>query len=148
VTVSGADRAAMLRKYRLLAEWRAVRDRGAAGGPDRAALRAMADEFPGALRELDVLGLEELSRRSELLAGADDAPPWLAWIVGYHRLLKAALVAKRAAGRSAGRPAEGRLSAVVLRALAEDFGVPAERISTTLFPPRRPGPHSLGEAAS
>jgi len=171
VTVSEGDRAAMLRKYRLLARWRSVRDRSAAGGPDRAALRAMADEFPGALRELDVLGAAELLRRVEHLAGEGDGSPWLPWIVAYHRLMKVALVAKRTAGRTrqlsagalppvlagasgdgsldealarkAARPAAGRLSVVVLRALGEHFGVPVERISTTLFPPRRPRLDSL-----
>lgn len=187
-TIGAADRAALLRKYRALAEWRRVRDGGAGAGPDRAALRALSQEFPGALRELDVLGHAELSRRIAALGEgsdvdgerldrrADDEPPWIRWILAYHRLMRAALVAKRAAGRTrrlspdaltavmaaAGaapdddlideafilatvHPPGGRLGVVVLRALARRFGVPAARISVTLFPPRRAAPYALDD---
>lgn len=180
VTIGADDRAALLRKYRALAEWRRVRDAGAGVGPDRARLRELSQEFPGALRELDVLGLAELSRRIEVLAdggtlGASDDHPWIAWIHAYHRLMRTALGAKRAAGRSrrlsaellaevlaaagagtdalidetfiraAVDPVGGRLGVVVLRALARHFGVPAARISVTLFPPRRAAPYALDD---
>ncbi len=174
---SAVDRAALLRKYRVMAEWRRIRDGGAGAGPDRATLRALSLEFPGALRELDLLGAAEISRRIRVLAtdaAATDDEPWLSWILAYHRLMRAALAAKRAAGRTrrlseaalgevlaaadavaggalvdeefvraAARPAAGRLAVVVLRTLSRQFAVPADRISTTLFPPRRAAPYRL-----
>jgi hypothetical protein len=172
--ISDADRQALLRKYRLLADWRRVRDGGPGTAPDRAALRALSLEFPGALRELDVLGLTELLRRLDLLAAGSDEEPWPSWILAYHRLMRAALAAKRAAGRArrlsaaalsevlaaadaaaggalvdeafaraAAQPAGGRIGVVVLQTLGRHFGVPAQRISATLFPPRRPPPYDL-----
>jgi hypothetical protein len=177
--VSDADRAALLGKYRQLAEWRRMRDGGTAVSSDRKALRALSVAFPGALRELDVLGLAELVRRMEVLAaGRASDEPWLSWILAYHRLMRAALCAKQAAGRTrplsetartaalaaaqavvkgellgglvdeefasaAAQPAGGRLAVVVLRTLSRHFGVPAARISATLFPSRRPAPYVL-----
>jgi hypothetical protein len=41
------------------------------------------------------------------------------------------------------RPPGGRVSVVVLRALADRFGVPAATIAATLFPVRRPSPYDL-----
>ena len=173
--VSAADRSALLDKYRRQAEWRRIRDGGGGVGPDREALRALSIAFPGALRELDVLGLAEIVRRIEVLAtGRETGEPWLPWIVAYHRLMRAALAAKRAAGRTrplsedaraamlaaarevagdevvddvfvstAVQPAGGRLAVLVLRTLSGHFGVPAARISATLFPARRPAPYVL-----
>ena len=172
--ISDADRAALLRKYRLLAEWRRVRDGAPGASPDRAALRALSLEFPGALRELDVLGLPEILRRIDILTAGVADEPWPQWILAYHRLMRAALAAKRAAGRTrrlsegalaailaaaaaeaggdlvdeafaraAAQPASGRVGIVVLRTLGRHFDIPAERISTTLFPRRRPPPYDL-----
>jgi hypothetical protein len=182
--VTAADRAALLRKYQLLAKWRRARDGQAdgAGGLvdmlERGALRALAIEFPGALRELDVLGLPEISRRIEDLRQPARQRPaegdaWIAWIAAYHALMRAALVTKRASGRArrlrtgdipalvraasmaagvpvdeeflrtVARPRGGRVGVVILDALAVRFRVPATRISTTLFPTRRPSPYSF-----
>ena len=58
----------LARKYRTLA---AVR---VAGGATRAELRALAAEFPGALRELDSLPLHELQSRAAALDAAAAAP--------------------------------------------------------------------------
>ena len=99
--ITDADRQALLRKYHLLAEWRRVRDGAPGASPDRAALRALSTEFPGALRELDVLGLPELLRRIDLLMTSNlQREPGPSWILAYHRLMRAALAAKRAAGRA------------------------------------------------
>ncbi|MBC8132961.1 MAG: hypothetical protein H7X95_08280 [Deltaproteobacteria bacterium] len=133
-----ADRAALLRKYRILAAWRRLKDESAMnegeghgdtsgrridGDPGnqsattRGELRALSQEFPGALRELDVLGLTEILRRIDCLseqAGDEEASPhvpgrdehdhdhdpWMTWIVAYHALMRAVLVIKRKAGRA------------------------------------------------
>lgn len=162
--VSAADRAALLRKYQLLARWRRAKDRAHAPGqrpdapPDadlagREAMRSLAAEFPGALRELDRLGAAELERRVEVLARAVDAPAsaagrearaadrdgdeaWIPWILAYHRELERVLVAKRT-GRGGPPSPEGRASLAVLRTIAARFGRPAEEIAGALFPPRQ-----------
>jgi hypothetical protein len=98
--VTPGDRAALLRKYRTLAVWRRARDQDASDGPGatRGGLKALAEEFPGALRELDLLGLRELQRRVEQLedpGGARGGEPWMAWILSYHAIMRAALATKR-----------------------------------------------------
>jgi|GEM_PF-760894 len=75
-SVTPAALAALLRKYRLLARWRRAKDSSVTKGADTAegaspaAMRALAEEFPGALRELDLLGLPELERRVACLEAA------------------------------------------------------------------------------
>jgi hypothetical protein len=85
-----------LRKYDTLADLR--RERAAGGGvADRAVLRALAREFPGALRELDTVAADEIEARRAALARAATGgalAPWMAWMVAYHATMRAALVAK------------------------------------------------------
>jgi hypothetical protein len=124
-----AEHQALLRKYRQLTCWRAARDAEAdptgtaapgssspsssessswQGAPaSRVALRALSEEFPGCLRELDVLGAAELRRRVAVLEGtpsaaaqATDAPDWMLWVAAYHRLMRAALAARRMMARA------------------------------------------------
>jgi hypothetical protein len=88
--------AALARKYAVLVELRRRRDHGgdAQGG---GALRALAAEFPGCLRELDTLGLAELERRARTTAAAaagGPVEPWMAWIEGYHALMRGALAVR------------------------------------------------------
>jgi hypothetical protein len=172
---TAGDAAAQLerlaRKYRRLAELRRARARGEPI-PERSVFRELAAEFPGALHELDNLPLEEIDRRAEALAGAvagGPAEPWMAWMVRYHALMRAALyvkirVAKRPpmseeearalaarAGAHAGAevgagfvravaaPPEGRLNRLVDAELAAAFAAPAEEIRRALFPRRRAG---------
>jgi hypothetical protein len=148
---------ALARKYERLAGWRGQRDGGSSATRDE--LRALAGEFPGCLRELDTLGPEELARRARACAAAGDgatpAEPWMAWIAGYHDLMRRAFAARdrRARGESGetddefGRavlsPPGGRMGVVVVRALAVRFGVPAATIAAALFPVRRPSPYEL-----
>lgn len=102
--------AGLAEKYRTLAALRAARDGTAGTGAiDRETLRALSDRFPGALRELDTLGLPELLRRArsaEAAATGAPAEPWMTWIVSFHRGLAAALSIKRttAAARRNGPP--------------------------------------------
>jgi hypothetical protein len=144
---STGELAALLRKYQLLLVWRARRD-GASedhakdddeiktaqlpvAETDRRALRDLAHEFPGALRELDVLGLAEIARRVERLRdrvtmtveaggnlGIDDS--WVEWILAYHGLMRAALVVKRASGRTR-RQLSGAELALTLEAARGHF---------------------------
>jgi hypothetical protein len=78
----------------------------------------------------------------------------MAWVDAYHALVRRALAAREARARGtppAGDPFEqavlappgGRMGVVVMRALAERFGVPASTIAAALFPVRRPSPYAL-----
>jgi hypothetical protein len=152
-----ADLRALAGKYQRLAGWRGQRDGGALATRDE--LRALAAEFPGCLRELDTLGVEELARRASACAAAADgttAPePWMPWIAGYHDLMRRAFAVRerRARGESGETdgdferavlsPPGGRMAVVVLRSLAARFGVPAATIAAALFPVRRPSPYEL-----
>ena len=157
-TVSASD---LRRKYDLLVELREGRQPGA-----RDSLRALATEFPGALRELDALPLEALCARR---AALDDAPPapWIAWIAAYHGLMRVTLALKRimparralddagvtaladaasaqwgarldeAFVRAVQRPPRGRLGPLVFEVLAARFGEAPEVIWQALFPTAR-----------
>jgi hypothetical protein len=147
-------------KYRRLATLRVQRDAGAVRAT-RATLRALATRFPGALRELDTLGLPELQRRAAAAAraaGGGPGEPWMAWIAAYHDLMSFAFELKRSERpparapvvpvddetlRALRKPPGGRLSPVVLRLVARHFGVPAATVAATLFPTRRPSPYKL-----
>lgn len=68
----------------------------------RAAMRALASRFPGALRELDLLNAETLARRlsrceAELSRVDRDGPaaPFVACMIDYHRFFRQALRLKR-----------------------------------------------------
>jgi hypothetical protein len=130
------DLARLARKYATLTALRQRRD-GTDLLPARETLRALAQEFPGCLRELDTLGLPELRRRAEVTAAAlDGAPqePWMAWILAFHARLAAALAEKRISGQ---RTEGGRLTPLVLREVAAEFGVPEATVAATLLPRRR-----------
>jgi len=132
--------------------------------------KALAEEFPGALNELDMLPLDEIDRRQATLEdAARGAPiePWMAWLHGYHSLMRAALRVKgrllkvrdvtearadalaaeatTCAGtpidsafvRAIARPPGGRITPVVLERLSALFGAEPDVILDELFPRRR-----------
>ena len=159
-------REALLRlahKYARLGELREARARGEPI-PERAVFRELASEFPGALRELDTLPLDEIAARHAALAAAAEGgtvEPWMEWLDGYHRTFRAALYVKPRVGRGAvsdlaarasertgalvdeafvravAEPPGGRLEPIVLGMLAARHGRPAEEIRRTLFPHSR-----------
>lgn len=121
----------------------------------RPALRALAREFPGALRELDALPMEEIEARlaalRALAAGGREAP-WMRVLESYHRHFRGALALKGAIARgpldaatldaaaaswlperaAVHRPPGGRLGPLVVARVAEELGVPAAQIAATL----------------
>ena len=152
--------AGLARKYRTMAEIRRDKLRTGRRTP-REAMRSLAREFPGALRELDVLPLREVDRRAAALevAARDSGPtePWMRWMARQHALLRAALRIKahgRGAAIDAGlaarlaaeegvdvrfalrcaRPPGGRLNALVLEWLIEETGATAEALTAALSP--------------
>jgi hypothetical protein len=153
-------------KYQTLGELRRARARGEEV-PARAVFRSLAAEFPGCLNELDTLPLEDIDARAEALARAAEGGPaqdWMAWLAGYHGLLRAALRIKRRVGRghaldaaraealardasegaaapvdaafvhAVAAPPEGRLNAVVFERLSALHGAPGAAIKLALFP--------------
>jgi hypothetical protein len=61
-------------------------------------LRALAREFPGALRELECLPLDALDRRltaATAAAGGGELEDWMLWMIAYHRRMRIALAVKR-----------------------------------------------------
>jgi sarcosine oxidase gamma subunit len=129
---------------------------------DRARLRALAREFPGALRELDSLAADEIDRRALALeqAAAGLAPEaWMVWMCHYHALMRAALLLRArpsvspaglaeiaaetgapvddAFAAQVARPPHGRLMAAVFDRLSLELGAPARVLWDTLFPSRK-----------
>jgi hypothetical protein len=149
---------ALVRKYERLTALRIRRD-GNGAPATRDELRALAAEFPGCLRELDTLGPAELDRRTAacaaVAAGAVAPEPWMAWIDGYHRLMRQALETRVARSRGQApdaaddfaqavlTPPGGRMGVVILRTLSVRFGVSAATIAAALFPVRRPSPYGF-----
>jgi hypothetical protein len=100
---SSAELRALARKYETLARLRRDRDRDGTLAA-RAVLRALAREFPGALRELDTVGLDEIDRRERILkdaASGGTVEAWMTWMVAYHATMRAALLVKARVARSA-----------------------------------------------
>jgi hypothetical protein len=112
--------------------------------PDvRAHLKRLAEEFPGALREIDELPVEELRRRIDALAEAErDAgsiAPWMTATHLYHALTRGALCAKKwLAGRKIVGASERAAFESEAGALcyAEDARAWAEDLSHIAAPPR------------
>ena len=113
------------------------------GAEARAALRAFAAAWPGALKELDTLATAEIERRARACKDGD-VEPWMAWSVRYHELMRAALAIRRgekpdadaAFVRAVARPRHGRLNVVVFAELAREFDVAPREIWDALFPAR------------
>jgi len=93
----------LARKYRLLAEL------ARAGASQRRAdasheLTLLSREFPGALLELERLGLSEIEARLgavERALGSGRAEHWIAWMSTYHETMRAALTVRRRTPRAA-----------------------------------------------
>jgi hypothetical protein len=94
---------ALARKYEVLARMRRDRERDGSIAA-RAELRALAREFPGALRELDTVPMDEIDRRTRALAdaaqGAAAVEAWMIWMTAYHATMRAALFVKARIARS------------------------------------------------
>lgn len=143
---------ALAAKYEELARLRVERAAGAPPAP-RVVLRQLAARFPGSLRELDTMPLDELRARGAALreaARTGRLEPWMAWTAAYHLLLRqggeqpapppaptgveGALLAARASPR---RPGAARRTEEALRVIAEVFDVPVDEVARALLPRRR-----------
>ena len=93
---------ALLDKYRRM---RAMREAHARGGDDAAPteMRALATEFPGALREIDRLPMRVIEERIGALEAAREGgpvPDWAPPLAAFHGWMRAMLRLKRAMRRS------------------------------------------------
>ena len=110
---------ALSRKYALLGELRRRHDE-----QPPAELGPLAREFPGALRELDALPLEEIDRRSisvEQALGGGPTEALLEWISAYHTLMRAVLAIKHRLGGRRQLPRDEALT--LADSAAHEFGV-------------------------
>jgi hypothetical protein len=94
---------ALREKYLEIKRLRVLAQTGSEPDP-RSDMAALAQRFPGALRELDALPMPEIERRLSLLDAVVDrsaqVPRWVQLQISYHGLMRAALRIKRiAAGR-------------------------------------------------
>jgi hypothetical protein len=145
-------------KYRLLLQLRETRDAAIIEGftefpedeqrPRRTTMKALAAEFPGALRELDDTSLEEVRERLvELDAGV--VSPWMEAVSLFHWALREALALRREPGASCSfwsgealgtvrAPPTGRLLDVVWTAVAAELNVTPGAAERLVYP-RAPG---------
>ncbi len=104
--------ARIARKYRALVALREAHARGE-GVAARPTLRALAAEFPSALREIDRLPMDLLRARARGTEAAARDParvePWMEWMAAWHALMAATLATRRALPRGA-RPPEERVA--------------------------------------
>ena len=123
---------ALLRKYTAIQRLREPAS-GSEPAVAKAEMRALADEFPGALRELDrlelpaiVLRVQELERA--LASGV--AQPWMRQMVAFHSELRSALALKRVLSERARALREADLEAVcrqVSESIAQDCPIDLAR---------------------
>ena len=94
-----ACRAELHRKYAaMLALRRAYPESQAA--PPGAELRRLAGEYPGSLRELDLLPREMIEARLEALDAKGALPDWALPMLRYHAWMRVALLVKKEIGRA------------------------------------------------
>lgn len=110
----------------------------------RTEMRALAAEFPGALRELDTLPLAEIEERILAITTAVDrhatggdpdlahVPRWMHAIVLFHRLARGELALRRDGRTEQGEP-RGRLMDAVYAQLARALDVAEPEVRSLVF---------------
>jgi hypothetical protein len=131
-----SDLIALARKYRTLSELR--RSQLATALEARGPLRRLADEFPGALRELDTLPLDQIEQRAEALERAASGAPraaWMEWMTAYHQAMRAALFVKRRVGRERELGARDAFRLATEAARESGYACDAEFVLAVARPP-------------
>ncbi|MFO0735822.1 MAG: hypothetical protein U0270_08080 [Labilithrix sp.] len=104
-------------------------------------MQSLADEFPGALRELDRLTFAEIERRLDAIAAAEEDPTRIqGWMLAQHelhRFARGALATKRWLSAQGDTPAEEleaafRLALPSLREEAALYATSLDEIATPL----------------
>ena len=139
-----------------VAHQRATNDSSFIEPDPKAEMASLADEFPGALRELDRVSLDEIRRRIEALETAEEDPARIeGWMLAqheFHRFARGALAAEEleAAFRLAlpalreeaalfatsldeiANPMRGRVMDIVYARVAGELGVPERELRALL----------------
>lgn len=134
----------LIEKHATLIALRARRAEAPDAPPPRDALRALAERFPGALRELERLPPETLRRRMEELDRATrtgaSPPRWAEAQRAYHLALREAL-AERAKSREPATaapmphvPGRGAMVAWAIARTATELGITHAECRALLFP--------------
>ena len=129
LTVRAIER--LLVKTQALARLRDAHEGGEEPSDLKAQLRALSREFPGALRELDRMPREEITRRAAALIRALSGEAPELWMVAAHRnhtLLRKALDARR----TLRAPRPSRIVPDVEAQVAKELGVTAEELDILL----------------
>jgi len=83
-----------------------VEDAGGSTRDPKGDMARLAQQFPGALREIDDLPMDEIDARiaalDETASGGRAAPEWALWMISYHGWMRAALRIKRLVAVEAG----------------------------------------------
>jgi hypothetical protein len=100
--VSPDELVELKRKYEEILRLR-FEDLAKPGGDPRRDMAALAERFPGSLREMDELPLEAIGARleelSRCISGEEIAASWMTASARFHRLMRGALAAKKWLGR-------------------------------------------------
>lgn len=121
----------LVRKYDALLALRAANLAAPLSPEHRQRLRALAAEFPSALRELDALPTDLLEARRHAAASATP-PRWVAWMCRYHVLMREELDRRRTGDRE--RAPAGRLQRRVFETLAREVGERLEVVWEAVLP--------------
>jgi hypothetical protein len=161
--VTAEHLAALARKYQVLTALREAREAAVAQGltefpddeklPRREAMKALAAEFPGSLRELDESTAGELRDRREALARGERSP-WMDAAVLFHWALREALQLRRGSLREPSywqapfvtrelraqvlAPPTGRVLDVVWTAVAIELGLTPRAAELLVYPKAPP----------
>lgn len=132
--VGHADSVHLLTKYREMQRLRVAQSDGTLPDP-REAMRELARQFPGALRELDEMPFDEIVRRVDHLAAVEELAqvpePWVEPVTRYHAWLRRELDVRRASLLPVRR---GRMVARAVAELASELAMPPEALRLLLFP--------------
>lgn len=146
--ISSSDLRALRDKYERMFALRAAHERARSDAsfvePDpREDMARLAEDYPGALREIDVLPLELIAARIQALVTAERDPSrvetWMVAQTAFHCHARGALVAKRwLAGRKTITPAVRAAFAEALRGLPRgaDAELFANELEAVASPPR------------
>lgn len=133
-TVGHADGVHLLPKYREMQRLRVAQTDGTLPDP-RQAMRELARQFPGALRELDEMPFDEIVRRVHHLTaveqGAQTPEAWVEPLTLYHAWLRRELDGRRGSQLPARR---GRMVARAVAELASELAISTEALRLLLFP--------------
>ena len=139
--VSRAELSELKSKYEQMRSLR-LEDQAHPGGDPRLEMAALAERFPGSLREIDELTLGEIGARIEALSRCvfegEAVAPWMPASARFHQLMRGALAAKKWIG--ARRSIDSGLSRSFCESIAgvsfaEDALLWAEDLARVARPP-------------